>query len=79
MWTYFPQIHQPKNTVFANTTGQPYESTEQIREELVKQVVQGVHWLENIEGMIRAGCKDFCELGPRQQIKVFHSRLLILL
>eukprot|EP00730_Choanoeca_flexa_P012692 TRINITY_DN4528_c0_g1_i1.p1 TRINITY_DN4528_c0_g1~~TRINITY_DN4528_c0_g1_i1.p1 ORF type:complete len:342 (+),score=97.39 TRINITY_DN4528_c0_g1_i1:52-1077(+) len=62
-------IRMPEMKVYANTTGKPYESVEQIRTELVKQVVEPVLWETTMKAMVADGHTSLYELGPRRQIK----------
>ena len=57
-------FHQPKFTVFSNTTGQVVAEPGQIREALVRQVVSPVLWEDCMRNCAAAGATEFWECGP---------------
>jgi [acyl-carrier-protein] S-malonyltransferase len=57
-------FHEPKFTVFSNTTGQPVTTSVQIREALVRQVVSPVLWEDCMRNCAAAGATEFWECGP---------------
>lgn len=62
-------IKMPSISVIANTTGLPYTSVDEIRAELVKQIVEPVQWERSIEGVIHCYAQTLYDMGPRQTIK----------
>ncbi|MGH2603099.1 MAG: ACP S-malonyltransferase, partial [Dehalococcoidia bacterium] len=50
--------------IIANTTAKPIASTEQIREELIRQLYSAVRWQHSIELMTQLGVTTFVEFGP---------------
>eukprot|EP00045_Choanoeca_perplexa_P005496 m.46463 g.46463 ORF g.46463 m.46463 type:complete len:345 (+) comp13154_c0_seq4:120-1154(+) len=63
------ELQMPRVQVYANTTGRPYGSVEEIRDELIKQVVEPVLWETSLRNIIQDGYDTLYELGPRRQIK----------
>eukprot|EP00047_Mylnosiga_fluctuans_P021064 m.99903 g.99903 ORF g.99903 m.99903 type:complete len:323 (-) comp8734_c0_seq5:112-1080(-) len=68
-------IRMPCVTVYANTTGRPYTSVEEIREQLYEQVVQPVRWEASVQAMVKGNYSGFYELGPRDQLKAMMRRI----
>ena len=50
--------------IIANVTALPLTSGSQIREELLKQLCNGVQWQRSVEYMIERGIGRFIEIGP---------------
>ena len=57
-------LNDPRVTVYANATGQPEETTVQVRANLVDQIVGRVRWTQIIRNMTGAGVLNYVELGP---------------
>jgi [acyl-carrier-protein] S-malonyltransferase len=57
-------FHEPKFTVFSNTTGQPVRTPAEIREALVRQVVSSVLWEDCMRNCAADGATEFWECGP---------------
>jgi len=57
-------FHEPVIPIIANTTAQPLTTTELIREELLRQLCNGVQWQRSIEYMVNEGVSSFIEIGP---------------
>lgn len=57
-------FHEPKLTVFSNTTGAPVRQAAEIREALVKQVVSSVLWEDCMRAAAKTGVSTFLECGP---------------
>eukprot|EP00055_Hartaetosiga_balthica_P014727 m.82689 g.82689 ORF g.82689 m.82689 type:complete len:358 (+) comp8672_c3_seq3:1214-2287(+) len=62
------EIRMPSCTVFSNTLGRPYESADEIREQLVIQVASPVLWDTTLKQVADLNCNIY-ELGPQRQIK----------
>lgn len=56
------ELHEPEMPVFANYTAKPYGGD--MRELVVKQVKNPVHWQETIEALAELGVDTFIECGP---------------
>jgi [acyl-carrier-protein] S-malonyltransferase len=50
--------------LWSNVDAQPHTSSEEIRELLVRQVVQPVLWEQTVRGLLAAGVERFFEIGP---------------
>jgi [acyl-carrier-protein] S-malonyltransferase len=50
----------------ANITGQPLIQAHKIRQALIQQITNPVHWVSCIETLIASGCDTFIELGSGQ-------------
>jgi [acyl-carrier-protein] S-malonyltransferase len=50
--------------VYANVTGEPVTSGEQIRELMKKQITSRVSWEKSIRRMMEDGISEFVEIGP---------------
>ena len=51
--------------IVANVTARPIAEPEEVREELVDQLISPVRWVESIEYMIAQGVTTFVEIGPK--------------
>lgn len=60
--------------VYANVSGTPDTSAEEIRGSLLKQVTGSVLWQNCIENMIQDGIEQFIELGPKGVLKNMNKR-----
>ncbi|HOE38485.1 MAG TPA: ACP S-malonyltransferase [Bacteroidales bacterium] len=54
----------PVCPIYQNVDAKPYKNPEQIRENLIKQLISPVRWTTTIQNMIADGAKHFVELGP---------------
>lgn len=50
--------------VVANVTAEPLGSPEEVQEELVKQLVSPVEWIDSVRYMLNHGVTTFVEIGP---------------
>jgi [acyl-carrier-protein] S-malonyltransferase len=50
--------------VWSNVDAQPHTAPEEIRQLLVRQVLQPVRWEETLRGLLAAGVDQFHEIGP---------------
>lgn len=57
-------IQTPNIPVVANVTGKPHGDGEAVREVMLRQVTESVHWYEGVEAMVAAGVDTFIECGP---------------
>eukprot|EP00048_Salpingoeca_helianthica_P018034 m.240336 g.240336 ORF g.240336 m.240336 type:complete len:314 (+) comp23308_c0_seq1:215-1156(+) len=69
------KIEMPAIPVYANTTGKPYQSVEEIRQELYEQVVKPVQWEATMQALVGPSVTTFYELGPRDQLKAMMRRI----
>ena len=57
-------FQDPTIPIVANVTAQPLTTGEQVKEELVTQLCNGVQWQRSIEYMVDNGVSTFIEIGP---------------
>jgi [acyl-carrier-protein] S-malonyltransferase len=57
-------FHEPTVPIIANTTAQPLTTAESIREELLRQLCNGIQWQQSISYMAGEGVSSFIEIGP---------------
>jgi [acyl-carrier-protein] S-malonyltransferase len=57
-------IHAPRIPVWSNVDARPHTEPNEIRDLLVKQVLQPVLWEQTIRNLLAAGFDKFYEIGP---------------
>lgn len=57
-------IAQPRLPVWSNVDAQPHSEPEEIRQLLVRQVVEPVLWEQSIRSLLHSGYDRFYEIGP---------------
>lgn len=57
-------LHAPRLPVWSNVDARPHTDPEEIRNLLVRQVVEPVRWEELARGLLAAGITRFHEIGP---------------
>jgi [acyl-carrier-protein] S-malonyltransferase len=68
-------FNEPRMPVVANSTGQPLNTAEEIREELRHHVVRGVNWTATIQTMVSSGISTFVEIGPGSVLAGLNRRI----
>src|SRR5262249_34493410 len=58
------EIRPPRVPVWSNVDGQPHTNPDEIRNLLVRQVLQPVLWEQTLRGLLAAGFDRFYEIGP---------------
>ncbi|MGH2734808.1 MAG: ACP S-malonyltransferase, partial [Actinomycetota bacterium] len=58
------EIREPSVPVVSNVTARSYESVEDIRSQLVRQLTSRVRWRESIQQMWKSGIDEFIDFGP---------------
>ena len=61
--------------IIANTTAQPLSTAESIKEELLRQLCNGIQWQRSIEYMINDGVNTFIEIGPGRVLSGLIKRI----
>lgn len=56
-------FNEPEIKVIANVNARPYESNS-VKENLSRQIVSSVYWLESVMYMMEQGVTEFEEIGP---------------
>jgi [acyl-carrier-protein] S-malonyltransferase len=57
-------FNQPTVPIIGNTTAQPLDKAELVKEELLRQLCNCVQWQRSVEYMVGGGVATFIELGP---------------
>jgi len=68
-------IQMPSIKVYSNVTGKPYESVEQIRDQLKRQLLEPVMWEQGTKHLVALGCTQYVEAGPGKQLKAMMRRI----
>lgn len=68
-------IARPKIPVLSNVDAQTHDDPEQIRENLVRQVVSPVLWEDSMRAMLRRGIDEFYEIGPGRVLRGLLKRI----
>lgn len=63
------KFNEPAIPIVSNSTGEIARTVIEIKEALVKQLVNPVLWVKSIEKIIGAGINDFIEVGPGKVLK----------
>jgi len=66
---------EPTTPVIANTTAQPVTTAELIKDELLKQLCNGIQWQRSIEYMVNEGVSTFIEIGPGKVLSGLIKRI----
>lgn len=69
------EIRAPEIPVVSNVDAQTHSDPEEIRQLLIRQVVNPVRWEDSINLMLREGCTDFYEVGPGKVLKGLLKRI----
>ena len=68
-------IVPPRVPVVSNVTGYPHGSTDDIRQNLVRQLTSSVRWEASIRYLLSQGFTRFIELGPGTALSGFMKRI----
>lgn len=63
------QLKTPDLPVISNVDAESHSDPHEIRDVLVRQVINPVHWEASLRAMIDAGCSEFYEIGPGKVLK----------
>ena len=55
--------------VISNVDAQPHKDAKMIRENLAKQIISSVQWVDSIQYMAQQGISDFVEIGPGRVLR----------
>ncbi|MCA9062289.1 MAG: ACP S-malonyltransferase [Planctomycetaceae bacterium] len=69
------EIRSPEIPVVSNVDALPHSDPEEIREILIRQVLNPVRWEDSINYMLQNGCTDFYEVGPGKVLKGLMRRI----
>ncbi len=68
-------LSTPRIPVVSNVDARTHSSPEEIRQLLVRQVVQPVRWEDSVRWLIAQGTTQFCEVGPGKVLKGLLKRI----
>jgi [acyl-carrier-protein] S-malonyltransferase len=69
------EIKPPEIPVVSNVDALTHSDPEEIRQLLIRQVVNPVRWEDSINLMLTEGCTDFYEVGPGKVLKGLLKRI----
>ena len=69
------KLKDPKFKVVSNVTATAYNSIDEIKQLLIKQIESPVRWRESIEYMISQGTNTFVEIGPGKVLSGLIKRI----
>lgn len=69
------EIRSPEIPVVSNVDAQIHTDPEEIRQLLIRQVVNPVQWESTVNLMLSEGCTDFYEVGPGKVLKGLLKRI----
>lgn len=58
------EFHPSRVPIVANCSGEPLQSGDAIKEELIRQVASTVQWRRSVLNMLQSGVSTFVEIGP---------------
>jgi [acyl-carrier-protein] S-malonyltransferase len=59
-----------------NVTAKPLLRAEEIRDELIRQVVSPVQWVASVHSMVDQGVRTFVEIGPKDTLSKLMKRIV---
>ncbi len=59
-------FRHPSTPIVVNSTAQPVITADEVKEELLRQLLYCVQWQRSVEYMVDAGVSTFIEIGPGQ-------------
>jgi len=68
-------FQEAKIPVVANVTAKPLRNPEEVREELVKQLISPVRWVDSVRYMLNHGVTTFVEIGPGDVLSKLIKRI----
>jgi [acyl-carrier-protein] S-malonyltransferase len=69
------ELRSPEIPVVSNVDAQTHSDPEEIRQLLIRQVLNPVRWEDSINLMLSDGCSDFYEVGPGKVLKGLLKRI----
>jgi [acyl-carrier-protein] S-malonyltransferase len=69
------EIRKPSIPVVSNVDAQPHDDPEEIRQLLIKQVIQPVRWEESMRYLLGRGFDQFYEVGPGRVLRGLMKRI----
>jgi [acyl-carrier-protein] S-malonyltransferase len=68
-------MHRPRLPVISNVDAQPHQDPEEIRQLLIRQILQPVLWEQSMRHLIQAGFDQFYEVGPGRTLRGLLRRI----
>ena len=68
-------MQQPRIPVVSNVDARPHDDPEEIRQLLVKQILQPVRWEDSMRYLIGQGFDQFYEVGPGRVLRGLLRRI----
>lgn len=68
-------MHRPRIPVISNVDALPHDNPEEIRQILVRQILQPVRWEESMRHLIAQGFDQFYEVGPGRVLRGLLRRI----
>lgn len=68
-------MRKPRIPVISNVDAKPHDDPEEIRQILVRQILQPVHWEESMRYLISLGIDQFYEVGPGRVLRGLLRRI----
>jgi [acyl-carrier-protein] S-malonyltransferase len=68
-------MHKPRIPVISNVDALPHDSPEEIREILIRQILQPVRWEDSMRYLIQQGFDQFYEVGPGRVLRGLLRRI----
>jgi [acyl-carrier-protein] S-malonyltransferase len=69
-------ISPPRVPIWSNVDAQPHTSPEEIRQLLIRQVLEPVQWEQITRNLLAAGCDCFYEVGPGRVLAGLLKRVM---
>ena len=68
-------FRHPSIPIVVNSTAQPVTTADEVKEELLRQLLHCVQWQKSVEYMVDAGVDTFIEIGPGQVLSGLIKRI----
>ncbi|NLF09445.1 MAG: [acyl-carrier-protein] S-malonyltransferase, partial [Pirellulaceae bacterium] len=68
-------MRKPRIPVISNVDAKPHDDPEEIRQILVRQILQPVRWEESMRYLISQGIDQFYEVGPGRVLRGLLRRI----
>lgn len=69
------KFNPPEVPIVVNSTAQPVDTVEKVKEELLRQLCHCVQWQPSVEYMVGEGVSTFIEIGPGQVLSGLIKRI----
>jgi [acyl-carrier-protein] S-malonyltransferase len=68
-------FRNPDVPIIANCNGMPLTTADSVKEELIAQICECVHWKKSMDYMIASGISNFIEVGPGRALSGMLKRI----